>query len=184
MTTPAWLAPDDPLDGFPRPFVMVTGHRPQALPAGCEDWVRCELRRVGHKLGWGTAVSGMALGVDTWWAEEALAAGVPVVAAVPCPGQPDRWPAADRERWKQLLDRAAAPVLVSARYHRGVFNERNAWMVSRADAAVAVWAGKKEGGTFDAVRRLRSAGTQVVRIDPVRRTVAVMSAAPHQGTLF
>ena len=61
--------------------LMVTGHRPKDLGGysdnPTQEWIRQELRRVllkakkkyGDNL---EIISGMALGVDTWWAEEVL----------------------------------------------------------------------------------------------------------------
>jgi len=72
--------------------LMVTGHRPKDLGGysnnPTQEWIRQELRRILLKaqVRYGTdleIISGMALGVDTWWAEEALALGVPLLAYVP-----------------------------------------------------------------------------------------------------
>lgn len=59
---------------------MITGHRPQKLggfkPNPTQTWVRAKLRKTLAEAKKQhpeiEVISGMALGVDQWWAEEAL----------------------------------------------------------------------------------------------------------------
>lgn len=59
------------------PAAMVTGHRPKDLPEPVAGWVRGELARLVRKLrdehGMTRGITGMALGVDQWWARALLA---------------------------------------------------------------------------------------------------------------
>ena len=150
--------------------VMVTGHRPQHLSPGAEGEIRAWLRSMLIRLKGSpstrasgvVALSGMALGVDTWYAEEALALGVPVWAAVPFRGQPNIWGAADRARHAELLTRAWRVTELSpdTQPDRGtatqLLHERNAYMISVSDAALVVLRADKEksGGTAGAYRSL------------------------------
>lgn len=157
--------------------VMVTGHRPKDIPAAVQPWCKEQLNVLISDLDVDAAVSGMALGADTWWVESALQANVPFVAAIPCPGQPDRWPTAQQTYWAELVEQAAVRVLVSDHYHRGVFHERNKWMVRNSDHVVAVWTGKTSGGTFHAVSEARKLHLPLTIVDPLKQTVVNESSA-------
>jgi len=172
--------------------VMVTGHRPQEIggyqvPNPTEQWIRLNLRnllggllaRHGASL---RAVTGMAIGVDMIYAEEALSLGIPIWAALPIATQESRWPDSSKERYRDVLRQAervvqvweeegyAAPSLLVA------YLLRNQWMLDNSEGALAVWNGKEKGGTYDAVKRLRKAGRKFVHLDPVKGTVKVLAA--------
>ena len=92
-----------------------TGHRPQRLPWGSrEDDPRCLAlkQRLDESIaqaaarGCDTFLCGMARGCDTYFAEAVLKHGLRLEAVVPCPEQADRWPPADRERYRKLLLRS------------------------------------------------------------------------------
>ena len=67
--------------------VALTGHRPQHLDAQQSAWARVVIPQVMARLvtvyGMRVAISGMALGADTWWALAALSAGVELHAYIP-----------------------------------------------------------------------------------------------------
>ena len=67
--------------------VMVTGHRPQDFDETelymTVEWLESMARWLKEEHGGFTAISGMALGVDTWWALKALEAGYQLDAHVP-----------------------------------------------------------------------------------------------------
>jgi len=69
------------------PVAGGTGHRPQHLHPTVEPWARAQLARIARHLRdvYGTewAVSGMALGFDMWWADEAVKAGLRLWVHVP-----------------------------------------------------------------------------------------------------
>ena len=100
--------------------LMVTGHRPKDLGGysnnPTQEWIRQELRRILLKaqVRYGTdleIISGMALGVDTWWAEEALALGVPLLAYVPFKDQDRIWPQSSKDHYRSLLQRCRKIVM-------------------------------------------------------------------------
>lgn len=117
----------------------------------------------------------MALGVDTWWAEEALAVDVPVWAAVPFDGQERIWPDASQDAYRAILAHCAyvdrlAPTPTKDSDVSRLLLARNTWMSTKAQAAVAVWDGST-GGTAHAVRQFTSRAVPVLRINPSTRTV-------------
>jgi hypothetical protein len=172
---------------------MVTGHRPQHLPADSHDWIRGELHRIAAKLrdqhGTTCGITGMALGSDMWWANSLHRAAVPYVAHIPFPEQPDPWrgkqPDAVAE-WHRLRAQAANEHVYGnldgltgdARKRRAVqlLHERNAGMIAASDAVIAVWQrGKRSGGTYSALVKAHQVGMPVVLVDVRSRFVTVPS---------
>lgn len=150
--------------------IMVTGHRPQHIPVGAEAYVKaafvlflnavaceCALPVSGVML-----ISGMAVGSDQWCAEAALDVGAPVWAAIPFPGQENVWGKVAQDRYRKTLARCTQKHMVSSRAPLDsrdatrMLLARDAWMVERAQAAFAVWSGKRSGGTFHTLEGLVS----------------------------
>lgn len=148
--------------------VAVTGHRPQHLSAEDSLWIMGEFERLMVKLSPSVAISGMALGADTWWAQAALDLHVPVHAYVPFPEQDSRWRASDRKIYKDLLSRAAEITVVCPGYNPSAFELRNRAMVDSCDLLVAAWNGKRSGGTFNAVRYAEKVEREIIHVDPTR----------------
>ncbi|MFG2046163.1 hypothetical protein ACGFIW_01865 [Micromonospora sp. NPDC048935] len=191
MTAPVW------------PTVMVTGHRPQHLrPESLHDWVRRELDRLALKLrdvhGMTCGISGMALGADLWWADAVHRAGVPFVAHIPFPQQPDPWrrrnPQAVAE-WHRLRALAAEVVpygdLAGLAEHARkrvvvrLLHERNDGMLAAADACLAVWCpSKRDGGTFSAVEKAHRMRLPMILVNPEARTVTMPSPARLDHLLY
>lgn len=163
-----------------RPFRMVvTGHRPQQLGNDSERhlWVRRQLRRVlergleRYRSGF-LAISGMALGVDLWWAEEALALGVPVHAYVPFSGQSERWTREQQELYRSVLREVAHTVMVcKGDYADWKYLRRNEAMCNDGDGLTAVWNGGPRGGTAHCVRYWSKHHRKFILIDPRQMTL-------------
>lgn len=148
--------------------VAVTGHRPNKLggygPSKVQDRVRGQLRMAFEKLRATQVISGMALGVDQWAAEEALDLWIPVLAAVPFEGQQRLWPLDAQRRYRGLLSQASEIVHVcDPGYAVWKMQKRNEWMVDHCRLLVAVWDGTR-GGTANCVRYAERVGCSVLRI--------------------
>jgi uncharacterized phage-like protein YoqJ len=158
--------------------VVVTGHRPQKLAPEQVPWIKDTLAQcLGALDARNTvAVSGMALGVDTWWVEAALALKIPVLAVVPFAGQERVWRYDDQQKYHALLAQCAQvevlhPVPPRDRKHSAqLLFARNTWMSEHADLALAVWDGKPEGGTSHCVSELVTRKVPVMVLDPVARS--------------
>lgn len=178
------------------PRVALTGHRIQHLDHDQRVWVRETLPGVVTRLrrdhGTVTAISGLALGCDTWWAQTALDAGLPVWGYVPFAGQDSRWQSHDREVYAGLRTRLAREVVLEpdgvqdrAEVMR-LLHARNHLMIRDADLLVAVHLpDATTGGTAAAIRHARKVGTPLLRVNPVDRTVTfvppVSTPTPTQG---
>jgi uncharacterized phage-like protein YoqJ len=151
-------------------IAAVTGHR--QLSPDQQLFVESELDRVMEKFAAEVAISGMALGVDTWWAEIALERGVALHAYLPFPAQADRWPTEAQERYLRLLELATEVVTVAPTYRPSAFQERNQAMVEACDVLVGVWDGRRTGGTWNCLEYARQVGRELVLVNPAsRRTV-------------
>lgn len=167
------------------PVVAATGHRPQHLTPTQQAWVRAKLRAATTWLrdqhGTKTAISGMALGVDTWWAHAALHAGITLHAYVPFPEQTERWPRPDRDVWAALLGFAThveyagelGTLTDDARRKEAVrlLHRRNDMMLDDATAVIAVLDPARRGGTYSAVLKAVRRGLPGVYLNPATMTV-------------
>lgn len=131
-----------------------TGHRPEKL-GGHGAQTDARLRRLAA---WFFAtnrpdkvISGMALGWDMAWAEAAIEARIPVIAAVPFGGQESRWPAVSQDRFWRILTQSEETVIVcEGSYAAWKMQKRNQWMVDKASHLIALWDGTS-GGTANCV---------------------------------
>lgn len=160
--------------------VSATGHRPEALSQAARTWSREKLLRAAEWLrderGTEVGISGMARGVDLWWADAVHRAGLTLAAYVPCPQQPDPWSAGDRREWRRLLD-VADPALYRQfgdEYDVRHLHARNRGMLLDSSAVVCVWLPtKRAGGTWSAVREAVRLGRQGVHLDPSSQMVRI-----------
>lgn len=164
--------------------LMITGHRPSKLggyrPCPQHDRIRqalIALLETSRSLGFAvTGISGMALGVDQFFAEACLTTHTPFHAYVPFEGQESCWPASSQASYQALLRQAERVVVVGPKpvlkpAIAQALHARNQRMVEACQAAIAVWDGSP-GGTADAVRRITLARRPCVRLDPMTPTVS------------
>lgn len=147
----------------------VTGHR--VLAGGQEERVKAELRLLVERAvleGCTHFISGFAEGADLWFAQIVLdlAARRPdltLEAAVPY-----------RKRLHRLLDDTETRRLVhgcaiigvhSEEYSPDCYQKRNRFMVKQAGRVIAVYDGRKGGGTAATLRLAQRLGRQLWVID-------------------
>jgi hypothetical protein len=146
--------------------VSTTGHRD--LTDSQMAWLRPELDRVLVKLaaaGTTDAASGMAIGADLEFAKAALAAGLRLHAHIPFPEQASMWPPDQQDEYRRLLDLCATRKIYGPSYAVGWLFARNDGLLAVADVLVAVWGGRRAGGTFDTVRKAAHRGLPVIHVD-------------------
>lgn len=160
-------------------ILAATGHRPDKLGGyGWSPVSRYVVRRMAQemrRLQPDEAISGMALGVDQWFAWLCVKMGIPFTAAVPFEGQELRWRSAQaRENYHRLLGHAKQVKIVThltpeLRRSRDLVSKamkaRNNWMVARCDRLLAVWDGSA-GGTGNCVREAYRVGREITQINP------------------
>jgi uncharacterized phage-like protein YoqJ len=153
-------------------IVSITGHRPEDLPN--QEWVRENLKRVIAENNVELLIQGMAAGVDLMSAEICMEVGTPFVCAKPWAGHTPR--NADAQLYRKAVENAAEVVNVNpATEYIGayVYHNRNQYMVDRADTVIAVWTGKKTGGTAACVRYAKSKNKRIIQINPLTMEVTV-----------
>lgn len=156
-----------------------TGHRPDKLPwGGDESDPRClRLKQAiaravenAYVSGARHFITGMARGVDLYCAEAVLdlREGEPDIlleCARPCETQADSWPAAERARYRSILERCDFETLVQHRYDRYCMMRRNRYMVDRSGSLIAVYNGVPKGGTFQTLAYAMKKGLSIHTID-------------------
>ena len=156
-----------------------TGYRPEKLPWGFDEGdPRCA--RLAQRLydfaealylsGIRRYLCGMALGSDMLFCQavirlRALHLEIVLEAAIPFPGQSDRWPEQARERYLELLHGCSRITVLSEQYTPACMRERNEYMVNQSSVLVAVYDGKR-GGTMMTVNYAKKQGLEILQIMP------------------
>lgn len=151
--------------------VSVTGHRD--LSDEQMKWLRPELDRVNLKLvsehGCTDAATGMALKADQDFGWSALFAKMRLHAMIPFPSQPDPWSPEEQASYRRLLERCTTRTVFGPSYAEKWYFVRNDGLLDFAaeGVIVAVWDGRRTGGTFDTVRKAARRGLPVIHLDPI-----------------
>lgn len=162
-----------------RKVCAFTGYRPEKTGYTGENDIRCaELKkklrteiRNAAKESFTVFLTGMALGTDTWAAEEVIEEArmadteISLYAAVPSPCQSDYWLDWERERYSELLSDCAGVFVISEKNAPGCIRKRNEFLVKHASLLIAVYDGKK-GGTAQTLGLAEKAGVRTVIIQP------------------
>ena len=174
-----------------------TGHRPAKLPWGFDERdPRCAalkqsiLRELEglYRRGWRHFISGMALGCDLYFAEAVLALkeiypSVTLEAALPFPGQADRWPEASRARWRRIVDACDVESVVQNHYDRGCMLRRDRYMVERSSAVLAVF-DDTPGGTKYTLDHAAKKGLEILLLDVDRPEAEALRLTPEKCENF
>lgn len=161
--------------------VVWTGHRPQRV-GGYDETnprvvaIKTAIREAILAAGpCATHVTGGALGVDQWAAEEVLtlrrSLQLRLVLLTPFPGFEDRWPPVSRQRLLNIAKRADEHRHVDEAWAPNVYQARNLAMLDCLNGQIghveAVYDGSS-GGTHNCVREAQRRGLTVNIIDPLR----------------
>ena len=137
-------------------IVSVTGHRPHKLGGygkATEDALYLVAYEALEQMKPDAVVSGMALGWDQAVVRACLDLNIPYTAALPFPGQEDRWPKETQTTYHEYLKQAAHIQIVNPPpYRPHKLHERNEWMVTHSDKVLALWDGARDGRTYQGVR--------------------------------
>ena len=147
-----------------------TGHRPEKICA-TEDEVKTWLeKQIDQAIadGYTTFISGCAMGVDIWAGQIVLRKkaenpSLHLIAATPWPGFGARWKDGWKEQYFALLHDADLAVNVCDHYHKGVFQQRNEYMVDRSNRLIAYYNGTP-GGTRNTIEYAEKKMIEVVML--------------------
>ena len=157
-----------------------SGHRPNKLPWGYDESdPRCVAlkQRLADSIesayheGYRHFICGMALGCDFYFCELVLAlrakhSDVSVEAAIPCPGQSNRWSAEIRRRYQRMIDACDYETVVQNTYSPGCMQRRNRYMVDHSSLLIAVHDGLP-GGTRSTIEYAMRRGLSILDIPSV-----------------
>ena len=154
--------------------VAITGHRPNKLGNDYDLTsplllsIKDEIREIVLTNNTKFMMSGMALGIDTLFAELALELKIPLIAAIPCTSQPNKWPRKSQERYFNIVSKAYNVINVSGNhdYKASYMDLRNRYMVDHCTFLIAVWNEDKSGGTYNCVQYAESVKRDIKYINP------------------
>jgi uncharacterized phage-like protein YoqJ len=152
--------------------IAFTGHRPNKMGGYDDntnlcnptlDLIHDEILKLNAPMEF---IVGMALGVDTWAAQYAIAFNIPFHAYVPFSGQETAWPAASRAKYHDILKKAASvKVICAGSYAAWKMQKRNEAMVNDCDILIAVWNGTSSG-TANCVEYASKSGKNIITLFP------------------
>lgn len=138
---------------------VFTGHRDLG-----EDFSKSRLKKTVEaliKAGVTTFYNGMAIGFDLISAETVLSLRkkypqVKLIACVPCYGQEKYFSDSDKKRYVKILKKADETVTLADHYYNGCMQQRDKYMVDRADVMIA-YCNKPTGGAAYTVKLYQKA---------------------------
>ena len=155
-----------------------TGHRPEKLSEDSEaikDWLTQQIN-AAITAGYTTFITGCAMGVDIWAAQIVIhireeqkskrgKSNLHLIAATPWPGFSTKWNIDWQQQYSDLLKSADLIVPVCNRYHKGVLQQRNEWMVDHSNRVIAYYNGAP-GSTRDTVEYAQKKQIEVITNNP------------------
>lgn len=156
-----------------------TGYRPQKFPFPLSranpEYIDFENRLINEIAGLInnrclTFYTGMAMGFDIIAAECVLQLAdimngyaVRLICALPFREQAAKYPADWKERYDNILSCADETVLISDKYYRNCYFDRNRFMVDNSDF-VLTWFDGSPGGTKNTVKYAESISRKVINL--------------------
>ena len=154
-----------------------TGHRPSKMPWGDNELdPRCaELKRRLRDTIEAVAFSGithficgMAAGCDLYFCEAVIEIrrsnpAITIEAVIPWSGQADRWAAALREKYRNLLSACDYETLVQNHYDAECLMRRNRYMVDNSSILIAAYNGTR-GGTMNTMLYAMRQGVEIIEL--------------------
>lgn len=184
--------------------IAITGHRPNKLDndydlkspliQAIKNEILCKLIELDNINDKFTLITGMALGIDTLFAQIAIEHNIPFIAAIPFKGQESIWLKQSKLIYYNILEKASKiyivnedryaefkefnnyiPIPIGQNAISALMQQRNIWMVDNCDKLISVWDGTS-GGTANCVKyalskgfimnRLMKADKEIYQINP------------------
>lgn len=159
--------------------IVITGHRPNKLGNDYElkspliQAIKSEIKDIIYELAVPdmTFITGMALGIDTLFAQMAVELNIPFIAAIPCKNQDGRWLPKSKEIYRFLINHPLCTKVYTNNNQPYDFNcmtYRNRWMIDQlkeGDFLIAVYDGSY-GGTSSCVNYAKQQNKKIIEINP------------------
>lgn len=155
-------------------IVSITGHRPEDLPN--QEWVEDTLKNLLNNMRPQKLIQGMAAGVDLLSGKLCIDLKIPYISAKPWAGHVPR--KEDQALYQLVENNSETIVNVNqSKSYPGayVYHNRNHYMVDNADLVIAVWTGKKTGGTAECVKYAKKVNKRIIQINPETKTVTELT---------
>jgi len=160
--------------------IALTGHRPNKL-AGYKTnpvatyiyrWIAIQLVKLLKENEKIECISGMALGCDTIFAavtmllKQKYPDDVKLTVALPYEDHGSNWPDVSKKYHDKIVKSADTIELVcSGSYSNWKLLKRDEWMVDHCDVLLAIWNGKKDGGTWHTIKYAQSKNKPIIFIN-------------------
>jgi len=146
--------------------LAVTGPRPEKMQGVPPAYVRSHMRDtleiyLEEHDGLVHAYSGMARGVDTIFATQALRMGIDLYAMVPFEGFDAQWDEYDRKKLAELLDQAKEVRIICDEASKGAYQARNMEMVDAVNVLLPYYIPGQTGGTANCIAYAKTTSTLV-----------------------
>ncbi|MCK4787783.1 MAG: DUF1273 family protein [Desulfobacteraceae bacterium] len=130
--------------------------------------------------GYRNFISGGALGADQDAATAVIRLkqlgylpGISLTIAQPFPSQASRWKGKSLLRYNNLLSQADKVIAVSPDpFTISKLFIRNEWMVQHSHLIIAIWDGRKSGGTYACMNYAKSLNRRVITINPISLNIS------------
>jgi uncharacterized phage-like protein YoqJ len=140
-------------------IIAGTGHRPKYCPCKYNEnhpWLlnlRKSLYEELKNSSFNTIIVGMAIGFDTWLAQEALKLGMNVHAYIPFKGQGCAWLPSSKIEYERILSLCKEVKYISEEYSNDAFFKRDKAMINDCDHVYSLLNPEiTSGGTFYTVQ--------------------------------
>lgn len=147
-----------------------TGHRPEKLGVTEKEVKKLLKQEITKAIenGYTTFISGMARGIDMWAAEIVLEerksnADIKLICASPYNGFENRWSNDEKEKYRDIIEKADYVKYVCEHYSKQCFQIRNIYMVDRSSRVIAAYNGAS-GGTENTIAYSRQKQVEVINI--------------------
>ena len=154
-------------------IAAITGHRPERINSF--QYVDAQLEYAFRDYRADVVIQGMAPGADLTAAKIAYREKIPFVSVRPWAGHRDSIDEQWRRHWDSAWKYARHNVTIVDQERfpgNSCYQRRNEYMVDNADFLIAVWDGKKKGGTWNTIKYAQSVDMSIWQIDPVKLEVA------------
>ena len=153
-----------------------TGHRPKGFPfqreadeMGYQEYLDRLYREVKKIIleGSNHFITGMAEGADIDFADFVIhfrddeEFDITLEAALPYPISQQKMIETYSDYRYAVFTQCDRKTIVSPHYFKGCMQKRNCYMVDQSDVILAIWNGKKQGGTWNTIRYARSKGKTI-----------------------
>lgn len=159
-----------------------------------------QLTLQAYDAGYTKFITGMALGVDQWAGQivselKQIHNDIILVAAVPFVYQSNIWILSSKQAWENLLSKCDEIYIVDRDADKPIpleellalskmdtqdsrflitkkLQNRNEWIVERADTMLAVWKQILSGGTYNCIKYAQSKGKKIIVYNPDDNTIS------------